>query len=172
VTGRTEQIVDNVYFESDLNKYAEGGSDYYVPTNGREGYYFAGWYSDPDCQIPFDFNITMPDNNITVYAKWDTYRVRVVLVPTPNNEHNDEVEFANNQSLSFRLDYNEQVSDANINSSVAKRPGYKLIGWYYSPDFDPNSEIHLNPYLHSGANKWLIYFIKVSVAQRFSCFKS
>ena len=142
VTGRTEQIVDDVYYDSDLSKYAEGGSDYYVPTNGREGYYFAGWYSDPDCQIPFDFNIKMPDHNITVYAKWDTYRVRVVLVPTPNNEHNDEVEFANNQSLSFRLDYNEQVSNANINSSVAKRPGYKLIGWYYSPDFDPASEIH------------------------------
>lgn len=142
VTGRTENIVEDVYYESELNKYAEGGSAYYEPTNGNEGYYFAGWYADSDCQIPFDFNTTMPDNDITVYAKWDTYRVRVVLVPTPNNEYNDEVEFANNQSLSFRLDYNEQVDDSNINSSVAHRPGYKLIGWYYSPDFDPATEIH------------------------------
>lgn len=142
VTGRTENIINGIYYESDLSKYAEGGSDYYEPTNGNEGYYFAGWYADPDCQIPFDFNMTMPDNDITVYAKWDTYRVRVVLVPTPDNAHNDEVEFANNQSLSFRLDYNEQVDDTNINSSVAKRPGYKLIGWYYSPDFDPATEVH------------------------------
>ncbi|MBR0378404.1 MAG: InlB B-repeat-containing protein [Lachnospiraceae bacterium] len=125
-----------------MSKYAEGGSAYYEPTNGNEGYYFAGWYADPDCQIPFDFNTTMPDSDITVYAKWDTYRVRVVLVPTPNNEHNDEVQLANNQALSFRLDYNEQVDDSNINTSVAKRPGYKLIGWYYSPGFDPTTEIH------------------------------
>ena len=142
VTGRTEQIVDGVYYDSDLSKYAVGGSDYYEPTNGNEGYYFAGWYTDPDCQIPYDFNTTMPDSDITVYAKWDTYRVRVVLVPTVNNEHNDEVEFANNQSLSFRMDYNEEVSDTNICSSVAKRAGYKLIGWYYTPDFDPSTEIH------------------------------
>ncbi len=142
VTGRTENTINGIYYESDLSKYAEGGSDYYEPTNGNEGYYFAGWYADPDCQIPFDFNMTMPDNDITVYAKWDTYRVRVVLVPTPDNAHNDEVEFANNQSLSFRLDYNEQVDDTNINSSVAKRPGYKLIGWYYSSDFDPATEVY------------------------------
>lgn len=142
VTGRTENIVDGVYYESSLSKYAEGGSAYYEPTNGKEGYYFAGWYSDPDCQIPFDFNTTMPDNDITVYAKWDTYRVRVVLVPTPNNEHDDEVQLANSQALAFRLDYNESVDDTNINSSVAKRAGYKLIGWYYSPDFDPSTEIH------------------------------
>ena len=141
-SGRTENIVGDVYYGSDLSKYAMGGSDYYEPTNGNEGYYFAGWYADPDCQIPFDFNTTMPNNDITVYAKWDTYRVRVVLVPTVNNEHNDEVELANNQSLSFRMDYNEEVSDTNISPSVAKRAGYKLIGWYYSPDFDPNTEIH------------------------------
>ena len=84
----------------------------------------------------------MPDNDITVYAKWDTYRVRAVLVPTPNNEHDDEVELANNQALSFRLEYNETVKDENINSNVAKRAGYKLIGWYYSPDFGPETEIH------------------------------
>ena len=142
VTGRTEHIIDEVYFDSSISNYEEGGPDYYEPDNGVEGYYFAGWYSDPDCQIPFDFNTKMPDSDITVYAKWDTYRVRTVLVPTPNNTHNDEVEFANNQALSFRLDYNEQVDDTNIKSSVAKRPGYKLIGWYYSPDFDPATEVH------------------------------
>lgn len=142
VTQREEQIIEGVYYDSDLNKYAHNGSAYYEPTNGIDGYYFAGWYSDPDCQIPFDFDTTMPDNDITVYAKWDTYRVRVVLVPTPNNEHNDEVQLANNQSLSFRLDYNEQVDGTNIDSSAAKRPGYKLIGWYYTPDFDPATEVH------------------------------
>ena len=142
VTERQERTADNVYYDSGLSKYAEGGSEYYEPTNGIDGYYFAGWYADSNCQVPFDFNVKMPDSDVTVYAKWDTYRVRVVLVPTPNNAHNDEVEFANNQALSFRLDYNEQVDDTNINSSVAHRPGYKLIGWYYSSDFVPATEIY------------------------------
>ena len=144
VTERSEKQDDLVYYEASLAPYGlqQDDSWYYEPTNGKEGYFFAGWYEDEACTVPYDFNTQMPANDITVYAKWDTYRVRVVLVPTPNNAHNDEVELANNQSLSFRLDYNEEVSDANINSSVVKRPGYKLIGWYYSPDFDPNTEIH------------------------------
>ena len=145
VTGQSIKNNDKVFFEASLADYGKqpDGSWYYEPTNGNEGYFFAGWYLDEECTQPFDFaNEKMPSNDITVYAKWDTYRVRVVLVPTVNNEHNDEVEFANNQSLSFRMDYNEEVSDTNISPSVAKRAGYKLIGWYYSPDFDPNTEIH------------------------------
>lgn len=144
VSEREEHVSEPIFYEADISGYGqdENGNWYYEPDNGVEGYFFAGWYADSACQIPFDFNTTMPNSDITVYAKWDTYRVRVVLVPTPNNEHNDEVEFANNQALSFRLDYNEQVDDTNNNSSVAHRPGYKLIGWYYSPDFDPSTEIH------------------------------
>lgn len=33
---------------------------------------FAGWYMNPECTQPFDFDATtMPANNIPVYAKWD-----------------------------------------------------------------------------------------------------
>lgn len=143
-TGRTENTVNDVYYATNISSYGKkaDGSWYYEPTNGNEGYYFVGWYEDEACNVPFDFNTTMPDGDIVVYAKWDTFRVRVVLVPTVNNEHNDEVQFANNQALTFRMDYNETVKDENINSSVAKRAGYKLIGWYYSPDFNPATEVH------------------------------
>lgn len=46
----------------------------YKPTTvpeGKEGYVFAGWYADPTGETPYDFNKTMPAQNITVYAKWD-----------------------------------------------------------------------------------------------------
>lgn len=144
VTERDAHESEAIFYGANISSYGQDnvGNWYYEPDNGIEGYYFAGWYADSSCQIPFDFNMTMPNSDITVYAKWDTYRVRVVLVPTPDNAHNDEVELANNQALSFRLDYNEQVDNTNINSSVAHRPGYKLIGWYYSPDFDPATEVH------------------------------
>ena len=45
----------------------------YKPTTvpeGKEGYVFAGWYADPTGETPYDFNKTMPAQNITVYARW------------------------------------------------------------------------------------------------------
>ena len=37
----------------------------------REGYSFAGWYSDPNCQYPFDFANTIVDASATLYARWE-----------------------------------------------------------------------------------------------------
>ncbi len=141
VTSRTEKQDDRVYYEASLEPYGmqEDGSWYYEPTNGKDGYYFAGWYEDEGCTVPYDFDAQMPANDVTVYAKWDTQRVRVVLVPTKDNAHNDEVQMANNQVLSFRLDYKETVSDENIKSGVIKRTGYRLVGWYTSPTFEEDT---------------------------------
>lgn len=47
------------------------GSMIFQPTNPtRTGYTFAGWYQDQACNTPFDFSITMPGKDLTVYAKW------------------------------------------------------------------------------------------------------
>jgi uncharacterized repeat protein (TIGR02543 family) len=35
----------------------------------KEGNAFAGWYADPECTVPFDFD-TMIRSDTTVYAKW------------------------------------------------------------------------------------------------------
>ena len=37
----------------------------------REGYVFAGWYHDPNCQYPFDFENTIVDGSTTLYAQWE-----------------------------------------------------------------------------------------------------
>ena len=37
----------------------------------REGYIFSGWYSDPNCQYPFDFENTIVDASATLYAGWE-----------------------------------------------------------------------------------------------------
>lgn len=37
----------------------------------REGYVFAGWYSDENCQYPFDFASTIVDSSATLYARWE-----------------------------------------------------------------------------------------------------
>ena len=126
--------------------------NWYTPSDadGREGYFFAGWYTDANFTKPFNFeNEEMPHNDIVLYGKWDTYRARIVLVPTVNNAHNDEVSFANDQALAFRVNYNESVSDANINSAVATRTGYKLVGWYTTPDFQDGTEWNFNTHINS-----------------------
>ena len=69
----------------------------------------------------------MGDVDVTVYAKWETQRCRVVLIP---NAPEGEYSFPNNQALKFRIDYNATIDDGNIKTSVAERPGYELDCWY------------------------------------------
>ena len=40
----------------------------------KPGYYFCGWYSDPDFTQKFIFN-KMPGRNITLYAKFESYLI-------------------------------------------------------------------------------------------------
>lgn len=70
---------DVVYFSNDgkVNeksyKYEENISDAgsYKPTNAPDGYEFGEWCSDPSGTKPYNFSgKKMPDQNITVYAKW------------------------------------------------------------------------------------------------------
>ena len=112
-----------IYYDVSLGEYANK----FTPTNGINGYAFAGWYADEACNVPFVFSEEkMGDTDVTVYAKWITQRCRVVLNP---NAPEGSYEFANNQGLAFRVDYNEKIDDSNINSSTAKRPGYILDYW-------------------------------------------
>lgn len=70
---------DVVYFSNDgkVNeksyKYEENISDAgsYEPDNAPDGYEFGEWCSDPSGTTPYNFSgKKMPDQNITVYAKW------------------------------------------------------------------------------------------------------
>lgn len=140
---REEHTSENIPYGADISSYAKGGDNYYTPFGGdttklEDGYYFDGWFTDPDCTIPYDFTgKTMPDSGISVYAKISTYRVRTVFVPNCTDYW-----FANNQALSFRVDYGESVAFGNVKPGVAKRPGYKLTGWYTTPDFQEGTEIN------------------------------
>ena len=145
-----QEHTEKVYFEASLSGYGQqaDGSWFYEPTNGLEGYTFAGWYEDEALTTPYTFDGTMPANNVTIFAKWEPQRVRVVLVPTPNHLHDNEVMFANEQALTFRLDYKEPVNDANITGTAAKRLGYRLAGWYTTPDFKPDSLWNFDTQVH------------------------
>lgn len=40
----------------------------------KPGYLFAGWYSDPAFNIPWDFNTSRVVSNLTLWAKWDVVK--------------------------------------------------------------------------------------------------
>ena len=44
----------------------------------KEGYIFDGWYIDNDVNKPFDFS-SLPENNITLHAKWKVEEVEVTI---------------------------------------------------------------------------------------------
>ena len=122
-----------VPYEANVKGYADKKAE---PTNGEDGYFFAGWYEDPDCKVPLRADLTLPDADVALYAKWDTFRVRVVLDPNCL-----DFWFDNNQAVKFRVNYGEPVSLANVSPEVAKRPGYKLVGWYHTSDFQNGTEV-------------------------------
>ena len=114
-------VISNVPYEKSLVEYANHSQ------GQKAGYYFAGWYADPSCTEPFDFNQTMPDNNVAVYGKWKMRRVRVVIEPGANNV------YMGSQATAFRLDYDERIDGGLL--ETATRAGYILDGWYTDPEF-------------------------------------
>ncbi len=117
----------NEHIEYSL-RYGASLADYANQSEGlRPGFYFQGWYADPSCSTPFDFNQTMPDNNIAVYGKWALRRVRVVVEPGANNV------YMGSQARTFRVDYDERIDGGLM--ETAQRAGYILEGWYTDPEF-------------------------------------
>jgi len=125
-SNNTTVKTENVYYGASLSSYAS-----YVPTNGPAGYYFDGWYADSAFGEEFNFDTTMPVENVQVYAKWTMMRFRVVLDPTGGDDsvQPSDVTFPGNQATTFRLDYGEEIQKSSI--QAAERDGYTLTGWYY-----------------------------------------
>ncbi|MFA9465075.1 MAG: InlB B-repeat-containing protein [Velocimicrobium sp.] len=80
----------------------------------KEGYRFAGWYSDSELSVTYSFG-TMPIDNITVYASWTINQYTITF----NTNEGSMVD-------SITQEYGSQVS-APENPA---REGYSFIGWY------------------------------------------
>ena len=90
----------------------------------RDGYHFAGWYDNPNCEgEPFDFSATV-DKDVTLYAKW--------------------TEAGNLYTVDFRfMEGSEEFSDSIIVQHGTLIPyrvpasvkyGYVFAGWYDNPN--------------------------------------
>lgn len=121
-------------FEYDPNGTTEQNTRAYDPTADMQahadyhGFIFAGWYADPTCNTPYDFN-TMPSHNVTVYAKWirEQYRVYLDSGWTSTTDTDHSLDWGDDDvTMCFRVDYLDTVS-----TLTGKKDGYTFLGWYY-----------------------------------------
>ena len=71
-----------VLYEQPLNEYDEGGPKYWdISENAPDHYVFAGWYEDEEGLVKFDFDSTMPANNLVLYAKWEPVKFKIQVDP-------------------------------------------------------------------------------------------
>ena len=114
---------ENNAYGADLSSFNKGGTNYYVPV-AMQGYVFVGWYLDPSCTQPYTFT-TVPDGNITVYAKWCKIQYRVFLHPQVPSSDVSLTWGSEGQATNFRVDYNGKVS-----LPTGLRTGYEFGGWF------------------------------------------
>lgn len=92
------------------------GSTVTAPSNPtRQGYTFAGWYSDGELTSPYTFT-TMPAENRVLYAKWTINQYTIT--------------FNSNGGTSVTSKTQAYMSSVTEPSSPT-RTGYTFIGWFY-----------------------------------------
>ena len=82
----------------------------------KNGYTFAGWYSNASLTSKYTFS-TMPADNITLYAKWnlETYNITYNLNGGTNNSSNPAT---------------YTITSAKITLKAPTKTGYSFAGWY------------------------------------------
>ncbi len=112
-------VTDTLYYQQPLNASAHYQAGYepdYPAALPVGAYTFGGWYKDPGCTTPVNWNDTMLDQNRVVYAKWSpktftvTYAVEEGLPP----------------------EYQEPVGYGELAEGHTVEKGqYNFVGWFY-----------------------------------------
>lgn len=98
------------------------GASISAPANPtKTGYDFGGWYTDADCTKPFTWPSKMPNDSITVYAKW-----------TPRNDTKYKVEYYYQElNGTYTLDEDETAyptgtTGGNVAPATDAKTGFTL----------------------------------------------
>lgn len=148
------EITKVVPFESSLSNVSELTEANFTKT----GYSFAGWYTnsslDEATKITDLETFTMPNEELSVYAKWQINSYTITL---NNNHKKDHSDFA-----SLTAEYGDDTS--SLKSSTPIFEGYTFNGWmteskipYTIPDTMPAEDLTL--YANWSANEYKIRYI-------------
>lgn len=128
---KTDKDVD-VLYEAPLSGYAD-----YVPEKPADlpdGYTFQGWYKDKECTVSFDFDTTMPVNDVMVYAKWAAPEVNGKAYLTVNGggsvqldiEYGDKIDASQLPSV---YDSQGHIVQTGSSKKIVIPDGYDWKGW-------------------------------------------
>lgn len=116
-------------------------ANYYPDEFENNVYEFGGWFVDPLCIIPFDWNGTMDDYNVKVYAKWNKKTHNVKFYETYNDMKNSAaIPDGENADNDVDVPHGEPV---NYPSTIS-REGYDFVGWFYI-DEETNEKVAFLP---------------------------
>lgn len=87
----------------------------------REGYIFDGWFSDPNCTLPYDFDAKVTEDDI-VYAGWHVQRTFTVKIDTDGG-----TAIASQSVLEGETAVEPDVEP--------EKTGYYFTGWFRDPDY-------------------------------------
>ena len=117
----------------------------------KSGYTFAGWYTDPDCNNPFDFSQKI-SSNIILYAKWKEGSSTDLETDPINNNPKEYI-------VTFNTNGGSTINSVSVTSKISKptdptRNGYNFIGWFIDDsctnEFDFNQDITSDITLYAG----------------------
>lgn len=88
-------------------------------------YTFGGWYTDPGCTHPVDWNAKMPAANVVLYAKWApvTHTVTTWLTDAKTKPVNVGGTNSNVQTVNHR--------EPAMNPGTPSNGNYTFVGWFY-----------------------------------------
>lgn len=148
--GQTVKTVSMKY-EQPIN-----GADNFAlnPPRGKEGYTLAGWYDNELCEgEKYDFTgKTMPDQNITLYAKWVAPVHTVTLYKTDKTTVYYKFE---------NVPHNNTIDMTQIPTYDVPE-GYKFLGWVLLADGTPfnfNTQITRNYELYAKIGSMATYTV-------------
>ena len=129
----------SIKFEEKLSR-GKPSQDPGRPSYVDSDYTFAGWYLDPGFKEPVDWNETMTEDGLTIYAKWEKPKYTVDFVTNC-----EEVKASITREKGFVL------TEAEL--EAPKKENDEFLGWYtdkaLTKKFIPESQIVKNTTLYA-----------------------
>lgn len=149
------RVSEELPFEQVLSESVKHKNNYvpaYPATLEEGAYQFGGWYTDPGCNQPVDWNAKMPAAQVVLYAYW---------APVQHT-----VTFAKNEGE--KPEHSENVAHGSTaHEYTIENGGYTFIGWFYRENgvekaYTPSMAIRkdLELYAKWSSNKLVEYTIK------------
>ena len=144
--GAVVHTENNIYYETPLNGQADqtihfaGGKDYNLSLSDvglpeRDHYTFTGWYADATCTTHFNFNGTMPNANVAVYAGWEKNWYQIIVDPDGGEINNSA------DSTYFWKQYQDTFDRYSVTRNYIEDPDgeYKYV--YVDGRLDPEGDV-------------------------------